>query len=898
MKAYQETAEQVIEQFKTNADTGLTKKEVQQRLKKYGPNTLPEKPVDPLWLIFLRQFRSPLIYILLAAAVILFFFGKEKTDAFILSGILIFNAIVGTFQEGRTRNILLELRRFFKTDCIVLRDGKKELIQDTDLVVGDIILLQQGERVPADARLISADNFRVDEAILTGESVPVLKDITSIQTEESVAERKNMIFRGTYAVAGSAKAVVVATGRDTQVGKIGTVAEEIQTDMPIKKELDRLSYVILFFIIVLCLALLIIGLLTGRPTQELIITLTALFICVIPEGLPVVLTLVLVTGVYRMAKKNVLVKRMQAVEGLGRTQVILTDKTGTLTRNEMMVACVCAQGTVFTVTGQGYKSRGDITVLGEDTKESQKKVRDLKQLGIAASLLNGTEITFVPKTGLFDIKGDPTEAALGVFAQKLDCSREKLDQEYEKLYEIPFHPTLRYHVGFYKKDGKGIIFINGSPEEIMKRSQRGPFSDKDQKCLEKMLQDGLRTVGFATGEFDLSKIPNSTDNDVLCDFYSGLLKNNLQFLGLCGIEDAIRSEVRAIVQQARDAGIKIVMVTGDHRETALYVAKKVGIFENGDEALDGGQVKNMSDEELSKKLDRVTVFSRLAPDQKLRIVKLLQKQNKIVAMTGDGINDVPSLVAADLGIAMGSIGAEVTKNTADLVLLDDSFASIISAIEQGRHIFYLLKRVVLYFLSTNLAEVLIVLFAFIVNLPLPLTAAQILWLNFVTDGFLDVGLAMEPQEGGLVYQKKWISGKMRLVDNHILAIMFFMAVPMAIGSLVVFIHYYQQNLALARTMTLLTMAFFQWFNAWNCRSIEKSIFSIGWLQNKWLIAATILVLLLQFAIVYVPFFQFIFSTVPLNAYHWLVVVGVASTIILWDELRKFITRYMWSTEAV
>ncbi|HEB41836.1 MAG TPA: HAD family hydrolase, partial [Candidatus Dependentiae bacterium] len=717
-----------------------------------------------------------------------------------------------------------------------------------------------------------------------------LKTEQAIDAEVPVADQINMAFKGTYILAGSGKAIVVATGIETEIGKIHRIVEEIQTEMPLKIELERLSYWILFFILCMCVLLFFIGLLIGKPFQELLIMLTALFICVVPEGLPVVLTLVLVTGVYRMAKQNVLVKKMQAVEALGRANVIVIDKTGTLTRNEMIVAKAYADNTLWEISGQGYFPEGDLYYNSTKVDEIDDQSA-LMFLGKAASLLNSTEITYLPEVGLFDIKGDPTEAALFILSQKLGLSREQLDQEYKKVYEIPFDPHLQYHAGFYQKDEKGVIFLAGSPEIIIQRSH---IDEAAQKHLTHLLDEGLRIVGLAMKEFDVSTLPSNEEAEERRAFFEALINNNYRFLGWCGIQDSIRPEVRSIVDRARKAGLRVIMATGDHQKTALYVAKKVGIFRPGDIAIDGAEFDQRSDDELLQKLGTTTVYSRVSPEHKLRIIDLFHKQNNVVAMTGDGINDAPSLVAADLGIAMGRIGTEVAKQASDIILLDDSFVNIISAVEQGRHIFYTLRRVILYFFATNMGEILIIFFAlilgfFCVDLPLPITAAQILWLNFVTDGFLDVALSMESKEKGLLEQR-WLERKFRLVDTNMFLKMLFMAIPMAIGSLGLFYYYYQMDLVHARTMTLIAMAMFQWFNAWNCRSETLSTFQLGLFTNKWLIVATSFVLLLQFLLLHVPFMQRIFKTVPLTASEWGLIFLITFPIFLLEELRKWVVR--------
>lgn len=896
MKPYRLSPEHVIEQFQTDGTVGLTDREAAIRLKKYGLNELPEKKPEGWLLVFLRQFQNPLIYILLIATAIIFFVGPDKIDAFIIGGIVLFNAIIGTIQEGRTRAILQSLRRFIATESLVVRDGKKRLIKDSFLVPGDIILLQGGERVAADARIIEAYGLRVDEAVLTGESRGVRKYVDQLDHDVTLAEQQNMVFKGTYVLSGSGTAVVVATGLTTEIGKIQKTVEEIRADMPLKRELQRLSRWILLFILGVCIFLFVVGWLTGKPSNELLVMLTALFICVVPEGLPVVLTLVLATGVYHMAKRRVLVKHMHAVEALGRTDVIVIDKTGTLTRNEMMVSKVFADTMICTVTGEGYYETGEIYCndIKMDVIEDENV---LMYIGKAALLLNNSEITFLPDIGLFSVTGEPTEAALAVFGKKLGLSEEKLKQEYKKIYEIPFDSQLKFHACFFQRGDKGIVFVNGAPETILQWSKNSEETVRSNLAL--LLDEGLRVVAFAQKEFELEAMMFEHDDEAAEQNFKIFkdMVHDVQFLGFCGIQDAIRPEVRSVIEQARNAGLKIIMATGDHKKTALYVAKYVGIFRPGDEAIDGFELDQLSNKELDTRCDKITVYARVSPVHKLRIIKHFHKHGDIVAMTGDGINDVPSLVAADLGIAMGRIGAEVAKEAADVILLDDSFVHIIDALKQGRHIFYTLRRVILYFFATNMGELLIVLFAmcaicFHEALPLPITAAQILWLNLITDGFLDVALSMEPVEEGLLTEG-WLARKLRLVDKDMLFKVFFTAIPMGIGSLLVFHHYYHINLAYARTMTLITMAIFQWFNAWNCRSERLSLLQVGLFSNMWLVLSTLFVLALQFFMVYSSIMQKIFKTVPLSVHDWFVVFSVASSVLILDELRKFVVRH-WS----
>jgi len=887
MKPYQMSEDQVCQSYRTDSFKGLSDNVIADRKKYYGANTLPQKGPDSWFIIFVRQFRSPLIYILLAAALIIFFVGEDRFDAFIITGILLFNALIGTIQEGRTSRILASLKTFMTSDCVVIRNGTTLVLDAESLVPGDLVLLQEGQRIPADIRLISANNMHIDEAILTGESYEVLKNADPLSQEDlSLMDQRNMVFKGTYILSGSGKGIVVAIGLQTEIGRIQVSAQEIQTDMPLKKELNRLSGWILIFVLSVCFVLFVAGLISGRPVKELLTVLTALFICVVPEGLPVVLTLVLVSGVYRMAQKRVLIKKLAAVETLGRTDVIVIDKTGTLTRNEMMVSDVFASGIHWRVTGQGYHEQGHLYKNGTKVEDFYN-YPDLIQLGIASSLLSNAQVSPVNGSDRFTIKGDPTEAAMAILGNKLGLSKKRIEEEWRKKDEIPFDSRLKFHAVACEYKQEAVIFIAGAPETIFNWLVAVPEQISFE--LTHFLQRGLRVVAIASVPFkqdifDILKAPSHSE---------GLRIDGLQLLGLCGIQDAIRSDVADSIELARNAGLAVIMATGDHQKTALYVADTVGIYREGDTVIDGSVLETMNKHELQNTLPSITVYSRVTPINKLDIINLWHTKEHVVAMTGDGVNDVPSLVAADIGIAMGDIGTEIAKEAADIILLDDSFNNIVSAIEQGRHIFYTLRRVILYFFATNMGEVLIMLFAMLYlfidpAFPLPLTAAQILWLNLITDGFLDMALSMEPQEKGLL-EKQMITKHKHIVDTHSIAKTFYMALPMALGSFWIFMRYYTIDLAYARTMTLMTMAMFQWFNAWNCRSEKQSLFSLGLFSNIWLIAGTLFVLMLQLVIVYVPCLHHIFKTVPLVFSDWLIICLVSSSVLILEECRKLIS---------
>lgn len=882
MQFYKLSISQTASTLKSNIKDGLSNQEVQSRLKFYGLNILPAEKQDSLLVMFFRQFKNPLIYILLFSAVIISFVSNFL-DAIIIGVVLIFNAFMGTIQEGRARKILQSLKSYLSPSCLVIREGSRKIIDAAEIVVGDLIVLQEGERVPADARIIAANNLKVDESILTGESSAVLKSNEPLFEDRSIGDQTNMLFSGTYILSGYATALVVATGRETQIGKISKKVETIDSDMPLKRELDYLAHWILMATLLMCFVLFVIGLLLGKTFHELLVILTALFICVIPEGLPVVFTIVLAAGARRMAKQNMLVKRLQAVEGLGRADVILLDKTGTLTRNEMVVMEVVIENSFYKISGEGYFPEGQITLANQKVEVNQIDKFDLVIEGIV--LLNQSQVLYLPDLKKFKVKGEPLEAALGVLAQKAGASIEDIKNRYSLIYDKPFDAKSRLHVSIYKTDNNAIAFVLGAPEAVLKICHNKNNAESDLNIL---LEQGLRVIAMAHINLNLEELADITDFEA---FIAQNLFGKFNFLAFFGIQDSIRSDVKEVIEKARSSGLNIVMLTGDHKSTAQFVANYTGILHEKDKLLEGFSLDAMPDNELIKILPQIKVYSRVSPQEKLRIIELFQKRKHIVAMTGDGINDVPSLAAANLGIAMGISGTDVAKEAADLILLDDSFSSIIAAIEEGRHIFYTLRRVIIYFFATNLGEVLVVLFALLSNLPLPILPAQILWLNLVTDGFLDLALSMEPKEKNLL-EKSWLheAQKKGLIDFNMALKIAYMAAPMAIGSIWLFYQYYQDDLAKARTITLVTMAVFQWFNAWNCKSERLSIFQGGLLNNKWLIAATLLVFILQVLVVYVDFLQVIFKTVPIALGDWCKIMIICSSILFLEEARKFFVR--------
>lgn len=868
-----------------SSESGLSPALVKDRIEQYGRNSFPEEKPDSLWRLFLGQFQSPLIYILLTASVIISLMG-ELVDGGIILVVLVFNAIVGVIQEGRAQNTLLALKKFVETNATVLRDGKEYIIPDSEVVPGDILILKEGERVSADARIFSSQGLKLDEASLTGESEPVYKSIEPLERDAvPTAEQKNMVFRGTNIVAGHGRAIVVATGLTTVIGSIAKQISSIDTEIPLKANIRHLSRVIISTVAVMSTTLFVAGVFLGHSAKEMFTTVVSLSVSVIPEGLPIVMTLVLATGVWRMSKRNALVKKLQAVEALGQARVIAVDKTGTITKNELIIRKVWTDGKLFEVGGTGYEPKGSILLEGHTVSPSEHS--DLSFLGRAAALAATARLSYIEETKEWKISGDPTEAAMLVFAEKAGFNKEDLLQNVSFVSEIPFDYKLKYHATAHKVGTDTLLTVAGAPEVVLalcntirREGEYYPFSKGEKEQLEttfsELSQEGLRVIAVAVRQGAPEHLSVKTID-------------TLSFVGFFGMQDTLRPEVSEAMVRAKGAGIRVVMITGDHKITAQAIAEQAGIYKTGDMVLTGADIEAMFDAELANKLSSTTVFARVTPEHKMRIINAYKSRGEVVAMTGDGVNDAPSLVAADLGVSMGKIGTEVAKEASDIILLDDNFGSIVSAVEEGRSIYKTIKKVILYLFSTSLGEVLVISGALFLGYPLPILAAQIIWLNFVTDGFLDVALAMEPKENCLLTGRFERPNKY-IVDSLMVQRMVVMAIPMLLGTLYLFTQYFETDIAKAWTVSLTVLAVFQWFNAWNCRSETRSLFSMEWFSNKYLVGATLLIVLLQFAAVYAPVMQKILRTVPLDLSEWIIIVLVASSILVVEEIRKFVYR--------
>lgn len=887
---YSKTVEQSFADLNTT-ERGLALPEVVKRLKEYGENALPPTKTLSLFRIFIRQFENPLIYILLIASVVVLFLG-EFTDTIVIFAVLLINAIIGVIQEGKAQNTLLALENFTKTEAVALRDGVEEVIPDREIVPGDVIVLREGDKVPADARLFELKNLQVDESALTGESVPVSKSIDAIGKKDlSSSDQINMVFRGSLIVAGAAHAVVVSTGVHTVIGKISKKIITIDTDIPLNRSIKILSRYVGVGVLLVSLGVFGLGIFYDNSVGEMFFTAVAVAVSLVPEGLPVIITLVLSIGAYRMAKQNALVKNLGAVEALGQANIIATDKTGTITKNELMVEKVFIGDHVYNVSGSGYEPKGDITFDG--TAIIPANHPEVLFAGKLAAFCANARVSFKEKEQMWKVSGDPTEAALLVFSEKVGFHKDELEQEEPQVNDLPFDSNLKYHATIHSVKKKSFLSIIGAPESVLALSTNYRLDGRAKKMTEarrkeietavhKMSLEGLRVIAF-------SYVGNYTDELGITPIHGAT------FAGLFAMRDVLRDGVKNSVEIAHESGLRVVMITGDHKVTAETIARDAGIFREGDIVMTGKELSTISKEDLAHVLPKISVFARVTPENKLDIVELYRKNGDIIAMTGDGVNDALSLVAADLGIAMGKIGSEVSKEAADIVLLDDNFKSIVSAIEEGRNIYYGIKRVILYLFSTGVGELFAIVIAMLILLPPPVFPTQILWLNLVTDGFLVAALAFEPKEK--LTSRIIKRGNKFFFDKLAVIRVFLMGLTMAVVTVAAFSVMIDIDTAKAYTMSLTILAALQWWNAWNVRSERESIWSgIRIFANPYLIGATVIVICLQLFAIYNPFMQGLLRTTALSFTELSIAVALSFSIVFVEEIRKFIYRRFLSNK--
>ena len=874
-------------------EQGLTVEEAATRLAKHGANILPAELRVSLWRIFLRQFQSPLIYILIAAAITAFGLGKHE-DALVILIVVQANALIGSIQEGRAQRSMDSLRKLSALRVRVRRGGVESLVSAAELVPGDLLLLAAGDAVGADARVLEARALEAAEAALTGESVPVAKENGALPTDRVIADRSNMIYSGTHITAGRGCAVVVATGPDTEVGKIAQLTSSTtEQKTPLEARLDQFGRYLALAAVILFALVIAAGLLRKMAPADIFMVAISQMVSVVPEGLPVALTIALAVGMQRMARRGSIVRRLSAVETLGATTVICTDKTGTLTRNEMTVTALwLADGRSIEVGGSGYAPEGALACGG---RPCDAAADPLLRLALEAGVLCNDSQLVPPDDGeaRWRALGDPTEAALLTLAMKGCLEPAKLRREWPRHGEIPFDPTLKLMATRHGHASKASrIFLKGAPEMLVPqcghllRGETSTALDEATRCgaiaaTERMAGQALRVLALAMVEDDGRGELTGFDQ----------IRGRAILLGLAGQMDPPREEVRSAVAACRTAGIRTVMVTGDHKGTGLAIARMLDIARDGDRAVDGRELESMPEQDLRAELDRIAVFARVQPAQKLRIVEAFQSQHEVVTMTGDGVNDAPALARADVGVAMGISGTEVAKEAAKVVITDDNFATIVKAIEQGRLMYGNVRKLLLFLFATSIDEVLILLGALWLDLPLPLAAVQILWINLVTEGTLTLNLVMEGPEGDEM-RRRPVRATEALVTRGMLGRMAVM-VPASVAAT---LGYFSWRLGSGapferiQTETFTLLAVCQWFNVLNCESATRSALRLGLLRNPWLLGGLLLAIALQAAVIHSEPLNRLFHTAPIPPFQLLVIVAVGSSVLWVEELRKLLAR--------
>jgi magnesium-transporting ATPase (P-type) len=869
-----------------SGEDGLAATEAARRLARDGPNALPERSSPSALRVFARQFASPLIYLLLSAAAIAVLVG-ERGDAAVIATILLVNAAIGTFQEGRAERSMRALRRFTPARAQVLRDGEPREIAAADLVPGDLLLLAAGDAVPADARVLDAQRAEAVEAVLTGESLPVTKQAAPVARDAPLADRASMLHAGTHLTAGRARAIVVATGLGTELGRIAALTQATAPPpTPLERRVARLGRALAGLALAVFAAVLGVGLLRGLPLAEIFMVAVSQLVSVVPEGLPVAMTVGLAAGMQRMAGRRAIVRRLAAVEALGSTTVICADKTGTLTRGENAAVALWIGGRELAAEGIGYAPEGRI--LEGCAPRLAAEDPALAALLEAAILCNDAALVPPePQDPRWRPLGDPTEAALVALARRGGLDPEAVRRAFPRCGELPFEASARLMVTVHDGPAGGRTIVKGAPEAVLplcgawrEGATARPLEAAGRAAVlganGRMADAALRVLAFAEGP----RLPVGE---------AGLapLDGALTLLGLVGQIDPPRPEARAAVARCRRAGIRAVMITGDHRATGLAVARALGLAEGGGATLDGEELERLPDAALDDAAARTSVFARVAPSQKLRIVEALQRRGQVVAMTGDGVNDAPALVRADVGVAMGRTGTEVAREAAAIVVTDDDFATIVAAVAEGRTVYRNVRKVLLLLLSTGLAEVLFLLLALLLGYPLPFTAVQILWNNVVTEGTITVNLGMEPAEGDEM-ERPPVRPDAHLLGDGLLPRLAWMSATI---TAVVF-GWYAIGLALGlpfdrvRTGTFTLLAFCEWFNLLNVRSERRSSLRNPVRRNPWLLVGLAVSVLLQIAVVYWAPLGRAFHTVPLPPGDFALLLGVASGVLWVEELRK------------
>ncbi|MDO8513246.1 MAG: HAD-IC family P-type ATPase [bacterium] len=879
------------------SQNGLTSKSASENLKKHGANEISKAQPKTNTQILLEQFANPLIYILIIVALITLVIG-HYVDTLVILFIVISNGLIGYFQEIKASKSLTKLDTFLITNCKVLRDKELTEIPATNLALGDIVIIEPGAKIPADLRIIESVDLRIDESILTGESIPPTKNTKTLPKDTVISDRRNIAYSGTFVVSGRGRGVVVAIGENTEFGKI---AKSIQLadppESPLEKELKDLSKQLIYVILATMVVLLIIGFWRKLDAVDMFLTAINLAVSAIPEGLPAVMTITLALGVRAMAQKKAIIRYLPAVETLGAVTLVATDKTGTLTRGEMSIEKIFIPDSQYNIEGDGYTPIGNIELNGEKIKQDEHKA--LAKLLTAGVLCNDSNL--IKEKDEWKIIGDPTEGSITVAAAKMNIIKSEIEEIYPRIDEIPFHTTKRFMATLHKYPGDGdIVAIKGAAEKIITlcssyycNNRKISLPAKNKKTImgkaRELSSQGYRVLMLAEKNIETSE--KVSEKDLI----------GATLLGICAMKDSPRREVPLAIQQAHRAGIRVAMVTGDHALTAQSVASNIDIsnepiVDSSNSVITGDILEKMSVAELNKVTKYCNVYSRISPLQKLQLVKQFQKQGHIVAVTGDGINDSAALKQADIGIAMGKTGTDVSREAASMVLANDNFATIIAAISEGRAIYNNIKRVLLYLLSTNIGEIFVIMLPLIIGISLPgkpgeyvlpVLPLQILWINLITDGFAVIPLALEPKHDNIMKSPPR-KPNTPILDNVIRWRILLVSLTMALGTTYLFNReLHNSGYEQARTVAFVTMILFQLINMFNCRSLTRSVIDTKIFHNAYVAISFFAAFILTIFAVYSPFFQKIFYTTALSLTQWISIILVSLTVILVVEIEKY-----------
>ncbi|MFA1794346.1 calcium-translocating P-type ATPase, SERCA-type [Bacillus velezensis] len=874
MKFHEMGQTDLLKATNTSIKQGLTEKEVKKRLEKHGPNELQEGKRTPAIAVFFAQFKDFMVLVLLAATLISGFLG-EYVDAVAIMAIVFVNGVLGFFQERRAEKSLHALKELSTPYVSALRDGSWKKIQSKELVPGDIMKFSSGDRIGADVRIVEAKSLEIEESALTGESIPVVKQADKLRKPDvSLGDISNMAFMGTIVTRGSGVGVVVGTGMNTAMGKIADMLESAGSlSTPLQRRLEELGKILIIVALLLTVLVVAVGVLQGHDLYSMFLAGVSLAVAAIPEGLPAIVTVALSIGVQRMIKQKSIVRKLPAVETLGCASVICSDKTGTLTQNKMTVTHMWSGGKIYKVSGIGYEPEGVFTRDEREIKPKDEKI--LEQMLVFGALCNTSEIAL--KDGRYVLDGDPTEGALLTAARKGGYSNDWLNGHYRVVAEFPFDSVRKMMTVIVEdQEKKQFVITKGAPDVLIDRSSHlmhgarsTPFSEEKKAETEAVLKElasqALRTIAIAYKPLKPGEKPTMEQAE-----------KNLTMLGLSGIIDPPRPEVRQAIKECREAGIKTVMITGDHVETAKAIAKDLRLLPKKGHVMDGKALNELTEKELIETVDDVYVFARVSPEHKLKIVKAFQENGHVVAMTGDGVNDAPAIKQADIGVAMGVTGTDVAKEASSLILVDDNFATIKSAIKEGRNIYENIRKFVRYLLASNVGEILVMLFAMLLALPLPLVPIQILWVNLVTDGLPAMALGMDQPEGDLMRRKPRHPKEgvfARKLGWKVVSRGFLIGAATILAFIIVY-HRNPENLPYAQTVAFATLVLAQLIHVFDCRS-ETSVFSRNPFENIYLLGAIISSIFLMVIVIYYPPLQPIFKTVPITPGDWMLIIGMS-----------------------